>query len=66
MAHFIPGLAIATALIPPLYTCGYSIANAQWKLPGGAAYLFISNTYFIAQVQKCAGIVLFELGGKMT
>ena len=43
----IPGVAIATALMPPLCTCGYSIANGEWKMLGGAAYLFIINTYFI-------------------
>ncbi len=48
VTNIIPGVAIATALMPPLCTCGYSIANAQWKMLGGAAYLFIINTYFIA------------------
>ena len=43
----IPGVAIATALMPPLCTCGYSIANGRWHMLGGAAYLFIINTYFI-------------------
>ena len=43
----IPGVAIATALMPPLCTCGYSIANRQWAMLGGAAYLFAINTYFI-------------------
>lgn len=45
--NIIPGVAIATALMPPLCTCGYSIANGQWKMLGGAAYLFIVNAYFI-------------------
>ncbi len=43
----IPGVAIATALMPPICTCGYSIANGNWKMLGGAAYLFIVNAYFI-------------------
>ncbi len=43
----VPGVAIATALMPPLCTCGYSIANGHWKMLGGAAYLFIVNAYFI-------------------
>lgn len=43
----IPGVAIATALMPPLCTCGYSIANGKWDMLGGAAYLFIVNAYFI-------------------
>ncbi len=45
--NIIPGVAIATALMPPLCTCGYSIANGNWRMLGGAAYLFIVNTYFI-------------------
>lgn len=47
VTNIIPGVAIATALMPPLCTCGYSIANGNWKMLGGAAYLFIINTYFI-------------------
>lgn len=43
----IPGVAIATALMPPLCTCGYSIANGQWNMLLGAGYLFIINAYFI-------------------
>lgn len=45
--NIIPGVAIATALMPPLCTCGYSIANGNWKMLSGAAYLFIVNAYFI-------------------
>lgn len=45
--NIIPGVAIATALMPPLCTCGYSIANGNWKMFSGAAYLFIVNAYFI-------------------
>lgn len=45
--NIIPGVAIATALMPPLCTCGYSIANGHWKMLAGAAYLFAVNAYFI-------------------
>lgn len=45
--NIIPGVAIATALMPPICTCGYSIATGNWKMLGGAAYLFIVNAYFI-------------------
>lgn len=45
--NIIPGVAIATALMPPICTCGYSIANGDWKMLSGAAYLFIVNAYFI-------------------
>lgn len=43
----IPGVAIATALMPPLCTCGYSIANGRWDMLLGAGYLFLINCYFI-------------------
>ncbi len=43
----IPGVAIATALMPPLCTCGYSVANGRWDMLLGAGYLFIINAYFI-------------------
>jgi uncharacterized hydrophobic protein (TIGR00271 family) len=44
----ISGVAIATALMPPLCTAGYGIATAQWKFFGGALYLFLINAIFIA------------------
>lgn len=54
----IPGVAIATALMPPLCTCGYSIANGRWDMLLGAGYLFIINTYFIF---LSSGIILSVL-----
>ena len=47
VTNIVPGVAIATALMPPLCTCGYSIANSNWRMLSGAAYLFLINTYFI-------------------
>jgi len=44
----IPGVAIATALMPPLCTAGYGLATAQWPYFFGAFYLFFINTVFIA------------------
>ena len=44
----IPGVAIATSLMPPLCTCGYGLATWDLRLLGGAAYLFLVNSYFIA------------------
>lgn len=44
----IPGVAIATALMPPLCTVGYGIATFQFKFLFGALYLFTINTIFIA------------------
>lgn len=42
------GVAIATALMPPLCTAGYGIANGSFSYFGGAMYLFIINSLFIA------------------
>ena len=33
--------------MPPICTCGYSIANGRWMMLGKAAYLFVLNAYFI-------------------
>lgn len=43
----IPGVAIATALMPPICTCGFALANGQFFNALGAFYLFLVNTYFI-------------------
>ncbi|RYY90910.1 MAG: DUF389 domain-containing protein [Chitinophagaceae bacterium] len=44
----VPGVAIATALMPPLCTAGYGLATAQWHYFGGAFYLFAINAIFIS------------------
>ncbi|HEU5052698.1 MAG TPA: DUF389 domain-containing protein [Hanamia sp.] len=46
--NVIPGVAIATALMPPLCTAGYGLATFQLNYFVGAFYLFIINTVFIA------------------
>ena len=46
--NVIPGVAIATALMPPLCTAGYGIATGQFDFFFGAIYLFTINTVFIA------------------
>jgi len=46
--NVIPGVAIATALMPPLCTAGYGLATAQFEFFFGAMYLFTINTVFIA------------------
>ena len=46
--NVIPGVAIATALMPPLCTAGYGLATAQYNFFFGAFYLFTINTVFIA------------------
>ena len=47
-SNVIPGVAIATALMPPLCTAGYGLANGNWQVFGGAFYLFSINCVFIA------------------
>lgn len=44
----IPGVAIATALMPPLCTAGFGLASGQWQYFAGAFYLFTINAVFIA------------------
>lgn len=65
--NIIPGVAIATALMPPLCTCGYALANGKWSMLLGAAYLFLVNSYFI-YMSSC--LILAVLGipqtGNMT
>lgn len=46
--NVIPGVAIATALMPPLCTAGYGLAMGEWSYFFGACYLFFINTVFIA------------------
>lgn len=45
--NVIPGVAIATALMPPLCTAGYGLASGNWDYFFGASYLFLINTFFI-------------------
>ena len=45
--NVIPGVAIATALMPPLCTAGYGLANGNWQYFIGAGYLFFINAFFI-------------------
>lgn len=45
--NVVPGVAIATALMPPLCTVGYGIATRQLNFMLGAFYLFAINTLFI-------------------
>jgi uncharacterized hydrophobic protein (TIGR00271 family) len=46
--NVIPGVAIATALMPPLCTAGYGLGTGQFNFFFGAFYLFTINTVFIA------------------
>jgi uncharacterized hydrophobic protein (TIGR00271 family) len=46
--NVIPGVAIATALMPPLCTMGYGISHLNLQYTAGAFYLFMINSVFIA------------------
>ncbi len=48
IASVIFGVAIATALMPPLCTVGFGLAIGNWEYAGGAMLLFGINTIFIA------------------
>ncbi len=47
IASVIFGVAIATALMPPLCTVGFGLAIGNYDFAMGAMYLFIINTIFI-------------------
>ena len=47
-SNVIPGVAIATALMPPLCTAGYGLAKGNLSFFVGAFYLFAVNGIFIA------------------
>ena len=45
--NIVPGVAIATALMPPICTAGYGLANGNVRFLLGALYLFLINCVFI-------------------
>ena len=45
--NIVPGVAIATALMPPICTAGYGLANGNVRFVFGALYLFSINCVFI-------------------
>jgi uncharacterized hydrophobic protein (TIGR00271 family) len=45
--NVIPGVAIATALMPPLCTAGFGLATGELRFFFGAIYLFLINSLFI-------------------
>jgi uncharacterized hydrophobic protein (TIGR00271 family) len=55
----LPGVAIATAIMPPLCTIGIGVALGRWDIAGGAMLLFITNAVTIA---FAAILVFFTLG----
>jgi uncharacterized hydrophobic protein (TIGR00271 family) len=63
----IPGVAIATALMPPLCTAGYGLAIGNFRFFGGAIYLYVINcvficvaTFLIVKFLKYPRVVRFE------
>lgn len=57
--NVIPGVAIATALMPPLCTVGYGLAMSNWSFAVGAIYLYLINTVFIAfSTSVCVAFIL--------
>ena len=59
-SNVIPGVAIATALMPPVCTAGFGLATGQWSFVGGALYLYTINCVFIA-LATIAGIRVLRL-----
>ena len=55
----LPGVAIATALMPPLGVVGIGIAMGRWEVAGGAFLLFITNAVTISFASM---LVFFALG----
>jgi uncharacterized hydrophobic protein (TIGR00271 family) len=55
----LPGVAIATALMPPLATMGLGLSLGETRVAGGAFLLFLTN---IAAISLAAGVVFLLLG----
>ncbi len=56
--NILPGVAIATALMPPLCTAGYGLATLQTKFLFGAMYLFLINAVYIGLATWLGTVVL--------
>lgn len=59
LSSALPGVAIATALMPPLCTVGVGLALDRMDIAGGAGLLFVTNAVAIA---FAATLVFFSLG----
>ncbi len=59
--NVVPGVAIATALMPPLCTVGFGLAHLDISVILGAFYLFIINAFFI-MLASIVGFLLMGLG----
>lgn len=58
--NIVPGVAIATALMPPLCTVGYGISHLNTTFIIGAGYLFLINAFFIA-LATAIGTIFFRV-----
>lgn len=58
--NVVPGVAIATALMPPLCTVGYGISHLDLSFILGAGYLFLINAFFIA-LATAVGTIFFRV-----
>ena len=58
------GVAISTALLPPLCTVGFGIATGNWLYALGAFYLFFINSVFIA-IATFLSVRLFKFSPKI-
>lgn len=61
--NVLPGVAIATALMPPLCTAGFGLATGNIYYFFGAFYLFFINTVFIA-LATYIGVRMFKFKEK--
>lgn len=61
--NVIPGVAIATALMPPLCTAGFGLATGHFSYFFGAIYLYFINSVFIA-FATTLGVKLFKFTPK--
>jgi len=59
--NVVPGVAIATALMPPLCVVGFGIAHGSSKIFLGAGYLFIINVFFI-MLTTLIGLKIYSVG----
>ena len=57
--NVVPGVAIATALMPPLCVVGFGIAHGNPKIFLGAGYLFIINVFFI-MTATLVGLIVYS------
>ncbi|CAM3204063.1 TIGR00341 family protein [Streptobacillus felis] len=64
-SNIVPGVAIATALMPPVCTAGYGLAKGNFRYFFGASYLFLINTCFI-MIATFIGIrLMYKIYGKI-